>query len=169
MKNKKLEIINAAAVQYNEAKASEFNKICTPLQMIGVSWFGYVKIFNDGRYLFMNNDLKHSENYYSSIKNAGQYFTKEFQNVPRNKIKESFIPNDINLYNNKKDFDVNILFEHNIWNLYSMFHSVNDQYVQMYLFGMDKDKSDAENYYSNHNNLLLKFVDYFQDAAEIYD
>jgi DNA-binding CsgD family transcriptional regulator len=47
-----------------------------------------------------------------------------------------------------------------------MFKNVNNEYIEAYLFGMNRDARDAENYYFDNNDLLLKFVDYFKDAAK---
>jgi len=48
----RLDEINASAYQYQAAISNQFVTICKPLFDLGIFRFGYMKIFNNGSYLF---------------------------------------------------------------------------------------------------------------------
>lgn len=67
--------LNRSAYHYYITCLPIFTEICQPLFKLGIKFFGYLKLFNDGSHLNLGTDEEFSKIYFSTIKNQGSTST----------------------------------------------------------------------------------------------
>jgi DNA-binding CsgD family transcriptional regulator len=163
--DKKLEIINYSAYQYNKDMQERFNNICAPLYDFGVSRLSYSKTFTNGSYLTLDSSGEYLKQYLSQITNPGDAFVNQLKFTKQLKKKVFFPNSDIRNFDKESDPTIHLLYDNNIWhNLYiATFH--DDNAVELFGFSMTKRDVGAASFYINNMQLLERFIEYFKEKA----
>jgi hypothetical protein len=149
---------NKSALDFHIANVDRFQQLCDPLKYLGTPIFGYMKIFDDARYLHICNHDKWSRYFFQNVHNTGRVFSKVISVVDSNVI--SFVwPNETTdgLLLNLKD--------HNIFHGIT-FYRRRDNFIENWSFCAPPENTEVYELYLKRTDLLWKFAQYFNEAAE---
>lgn len=158
--------INENSHHYVNSISVEFNKACEPILQMHIPWFGYMRIFEDGSYLFLINNPNLHRAYISNIKNMGFHFSNEFNMLSSNKSYYYLIPSDIRLYDEKRDPIMHLLYNFDIWHNFSVY-KLKTKFVDCYCFGGTRESQFLANYYINNISLLENFITHFDKFVSV--
>lgn len=158
----KPEEINLQAYKYAESNFFKFNEICNPIFESGIKVFAYFRFFNNGRYLYLCNELDWLrfclENVHS---NEGTSLGQEIGHVPEDNYYCFLWPIV------KSDYLMSALYDFNIWNGLSIFKQREDS-IELWGFGADRQTENIQNFYIENIELLKDFTASFNlNAADI--
>ncbi len=141
------------------SSASDVDAICAPLRQIGITYFGYVRIYNDGSRFDINNNAGFSDAYYY-----------------KSDCHQHYIPE-----NNPRDFEDGFLFAssgfidqvemlHEISHRFSTGNLMvliqkNRDYCDLWHFGASPSIHGMINFYLNNLDILKSFCFYFKDRG----
>lgn len=154
---------NFSAYEYQVSVAPQFLAICEPLFKLGIKWFEYLKIFNDGGHLRLMNNLDYCRTYLSTIKNAGIFFTEQAI-IAQNNGQHSYIMNDLNQFDKNKDPIVFLLHDFDIWNCYKIYKT-SHQFIECYTFSLTRNEVHAGQLFLNYPFIFEHFTHYFNERA----
>ncbi len=161
---------NISSHQYVASLSDQFNRICKPLLNLGISYFGYLRIFQNGSYLLINNRLDYQKTYLSKIKDLGCTVNKEICKPSyTNRYRYFIIPPNIEQYDKKTDPIFYLLYDFNIWNVAALYakNIIDGELVmECFVFGMTPNDSWAGDFYLNNIYLLERFCDYFTEETK---
>lgn len=158
-----------SAYEYILSTAEEINLICRPLLWLNISYFAYMKIFDGGSYLFLDNNLEFRKAFFNNIKNLGSYLTKLSSNYSlegtiKSKYRYYLSPVQLNQFDFKKDPILYLAYDFNIWNiLYITSNNIN--YQERYIFAQTNKDTFFSEFYLKNLPLLEHFIDYFREKA----
>jgi len=168
--NRRLEELNKSAHEYCKSVQEQFNTICRPLFKLGIARFGYMKIFKDGSYLFLDNNMSFHKFYLSNITNIGKTFSNEFDLVQNEKNYYFLVPNNINSFDKKNDPIMHLCYDFDIWNMFSIYKLKNPNFIECYIFSGKKEDSFLSNFFINNIPILEHYTNYFnKEAANMID
>lgn len=159
---KNLSVVNYQAYKYNESIIDTVRSICNPLDTLGVKVFGYHKIFSDGSYLSISNDLQWKKFYFENVGNSPIIWE-------RSKVLQSV--SDICDYvpymwpSSPMSLIEKYLFEHNIWNGFQ-FIKHSPSCFELWAFASDVNNNRVNNLYLDHTTIFIKFIHYFNQNAK---
>lgn len=158
----KTEAINFSAYKYAESTAPELNAICDPLFKLNLKVFAYFRFFNDGRYLYLCNDLNWVRFCLQNIhSNEGTSLGQEIGHVPEDNYHCFLWPTK------KTDYLMSALYDFNIWNGLSIFKQREDS-IELWGFAADRQTENMQSFYIENIDLLKDFTASFNlNAAEI--
>lgn len=162
--NNIIDNINYNAYLYQQSILKQFEEICAPLFHLGIKSFDYLKIFEDGRYLRLINNLEYSKQYLANIKDNGAFFTEQISEVIKNKFHYCLLE-DIKKFNKKKNPILHMLYDFNMWNSFAIYKKNDQNYMEIYTFQMTREDTGFSQFYLNNLGLLERFCDYFNDRA----
>jgi len=131
--------INFSAFNYSKSTFDAFCSLCSPLTELNISGFAYLRLFNNGRYLYFCNDLNWLE---FSLKNNGHFnqgilLERELvQARDKSHFHCSLWPTE------KTDNLMSALHAFNIWNGLSVFKSREDS-IEIWAFAADRKNNLA--------------------------
>jgi DNA-binding CsgD family transcriptional regulator len=158
--------LNASAYEYQCAVSDQFRKICQPIFDLGIKYFSYYRIFNDGTYLALQNHEEYTKQYFSNILNNGVIFTNQLDFAPSLESYHFFLPSDLTMFSKAKDPIMFLLYEFDIWNQISFYKHKGNNSVECYNFAMTKADIHAFQFYKEYFPLLEHFILYFQERAK---
>ena len=137
--------------------SNEINEICSPLRNIGVTYFNYLKIYQDGSRDLLTNDAPWIEHFY---KNA-LYQSPATIDIERLLPKGYFLwseleTNDSTYSQGRESF--------NIDNGISFVIKRNDAAL-LYIFASTRDNYKINNFYIRNVDLFKRFILYFNCKA----
>lgn len=132
--------------------AQEIEQICSPLKILGITYFSFVRSFKDGSHIRLSNHAQWTEHYY----------TRGFYNVILKQV-----PNK----------DSNVLWS--CIDRYPLFQEASEfnidngtvivlsgeNVVERYFFGSTRDNHQVNHIYIYKQDLLNKFILYFKEQA----
>lgn len=148
---------NLSAIKFSKDSAQYINKISQPIFSFGIRIFTYCRIFNDGSFLYLSSNPEWVENYFN---NNYQNDINHFKHyVPQEDVKYSFWSEF------KMDHVFKSAYENfNYWHGVSLYER-NDDYIDYFDFGSDKDNHKMGSFYLNNLSILSQFVQYFKAQA----
>ncbi len=162
-----IDITNKSALLFAINATAQIKGICEPLQnYLGISCFGYLKIYNDCSYISLMNGFQgYQRKYFTHIKSLDPYFHFNLRISPYNQAKCFLWPTKY-----KKLYPIMALLkEYNIWHGFSISYRYKD-YCELFYFAFDKDENDKAQFYVQNSQLLEKFCNYFKtQAADLID
>jgi DNA-binding CsgD family transcriptional regulator len=159
---------NISAYQYAECISARYNNIIKPLSYLGIDHFGYMKIFKNGSYLGLNDNIDYMQKYLSIIKNTGVFFGTDWRCL--NQTKYTMVPTSIDGFSKKKDPIMHLAYDFNIWNIFCIYKFDSVDFAEVFCFATGKDKQIDSKFYLDNILLLEQFIKYFkQQAADLID
>lgn len=159
---------NISAYQYAKAIYARYTDIVKPLSYLGIDHFGYMKIFKNGSYLALNDDLNYMRAYFSTIKNQGEFFKTEL--CPIAELKYTMVPTVIDEFSRKQDPIMHLAYDFNIWNIFCIYRCDATDFAEVFCFATGKDRQIDSKFYLDNILLLEQFIKYFkQQAADLID
>ena len=142
---------------YRNILSEDIQDICQPLQKAGISFFHYLKKFNDNSRIHLTNKPEWVEYYYQ------QRFYMIGSLEGKNELyKSSTYFMWVTAKNQVifKDVRDNYNIDHGI-----TFIKKNEDSIELFHFGVDKKHSELINFYLSNLNFLDRFIVYFKDRA----
>lgn len=157
---------NKNPYQYQAAIESQFQSICDPLFSLGIKWFGYIKIFQDGSYLLAAPSHKELlRQYCLHIKCQGISPTIEIESSPVGLSHYSMFSSDIAVPNKEDDAILHLFYSFGLWPIFVIYKNRLD-FIEVYCFAMDKGDNCSMGFYLNNLSILEHFCCYFNDRAK---
>jgi LuxR family quorum-sensing system transcriptional regulator SolR len=162
-----LDPTNISALHFNENIAEIVENICNPLNnYLGITHFGYVKIFNDGSMLRIANKPEWTRKYFEkSFYNDIDFYG--MRHVPENGTRTSLLTGTP-----ITEHSLIICRDYNIWNSLIIYKKFLD-YGDVWYFGTTRDNTEILNYYMNNIDIFKNFIVYFKnklsDIIEPYE
>jgi DNA-binding CsgD family transcriptional regulator len=129
-------------------------KICSPLKKIGISFFNYLRVYNDGSIIDLNNAPGMHEAFY--------YQTQLYQEFDPITHKEIFA-NGFTLYQDSSFFQL-MRNTYDIDNVIAYIIKTND-YTEFWQYGSQAGNRKIIQTYLNQTELLKQFCRYFIDKS----
>lgn len=152
-------------LQYNNQHEERIKDICSPLKAcFDITYFGYCRFFDDGRYLLISNCTPWKE---------GAFFYDFFFNTEFFKILPQYFskyePQHIIWPENGVDQAIEFLKDRKVYNGFNIFKE-NVGTIECYFFGADHGSSLIKDFYRSHIHTLEDFTHYFHKiAGELVD
>lgn len=158
------------AIQFNNAIADRILEICEEklfqhFNDAKISSFGYVKIFNDGKWFCVSHNKQWVEYFFNQA-----FINESFQKSIFDEINNS---SRYLLYFNKEE-ELKIpmyaaAYKFNMWQGFNIYKR-EENYVEYCWFHGNRNSPNLDNFYINHINELEHFFLYFKsEAADIID
>lgn len=161
--------INLDAFKYIEVLHGEFSQICQPLKTYNIPWFGYFKLFENGSYFNISNNLEHTKQYLSTIQNIGVTWSEQLELVKKNiryyfRSEKKYIylaDCKIKNFDKNKDPIFHLSYNHNQWNFIAIYKFTKG-YIEQYFFAGYKDQTYLHNFFINNLIFLEQFINCFE-------
>lgn len=144
---------------FSLTSAVEVNNIChEPLNSIGISYFNYIKIYNDSSRELLTNNPGWIDFFYKNklYKTAGVISIEHL--LPRGYFLWSELENDDPAYTHGRDF-------FNIDNGISFVEKTKEATI-LYIFASTRSNYIINNFYLRNIDLFRRFILYFNDKAD---
>lgn len=154
---------NLSLLQHIESISGELDRIIKPLfQNLQFSHFSYYKVFKNGQYLTLSNDLRIVQSYlqHKISCNNGYFFENKRLHVPLNSCTKSFWP-----IHDKKVPGVSLFHELGMSHGINVVHDLGD-YVEGFVFAAPIECEQVNDIYLNHFYILERFIVYFKKELE---
>jgi hypothetical protein len=154
--------INLQAYKYAESTFSKFNQICDPIFKSNIKIFAYFRFFNNGRYIYLCNELSWLKFCLDNVhNNEGTSLGKEIGHVPEDDYYCFLWPTK------KSDYLMSALYDYNIWNGLSIFKQREDS-IELWGFAADRQTDNLQNFYIENIEVLKDFTaDFNLNAADL--
>lgn len=154
--------INLSAFNYAKSTFDTFCELCSPLSELNIQGFAYLRVFNNGRYLYLCNDLNWLE---FSLKNNGHFGQDTLLQRELMQARDS----QTNLHcflwpTEQTDHLMSALYAFNIWNGLSIYKPREDS-IEIWSFAADREAKDMQSYFIQNIENLKKFSTYFSSAG----
>lgn len=153
--------INKLAYQYSESVQERMKEICIPLSYLDITYFGYMKIFNNGSFLKLTNRLDFQKDYFFHEGKFGNIFSNIYSNTQN--ITYFLTPYDTDSL--RQDHVIELVAHHNIWDVFNIYKNINGC-VHGYFFGTSISNSTISQQYFSNIPLLERFIQYFEEKAK---
>jgi hypothetical protein len=136
---------NKSALDYHISNVGRINQLCDPLKYLGISTFGYMKMFDDSTYLHLCNQDDWSRYYIQNIHDSGDVFTKMFPMVD-SEITTFIWPNET------RDPLLLDLKDHDIFHGFT-FYKRTKNYIEHWSFCTKPNNTQVYDLYFKHKDL----------------
>ena len=158
-----IDVTNKSACLYQEAVIPQVIKICEPLtKNLGISKFGYSKLFKDSSFLFLMNGFREYISKYLTIIVPQEIIHMEVSDE-YSKSRQGYIFWPVESIS--QDMFLSLNYEFNIWHGFTIYYKTQD-YLEKFSFAFDKNSGEKMNFYINNLFLLESFCSYFRTAAK---
>lgn len=150
--------INLSAFKYAKATFDTFSSLCSPLSELNIPGFAYLRLFNNGRYLYLCNDLNWLE---FSLNNNGHF--NQGALLERELMQVRDAKTNVHCYlwpTEQTDQLMSALSSFNIWNGLSIYKPREDS-IEIWAFSANREAKDIQNFYIQNIENLKKFTTYF--------
>lgn len=156
------EEVNIQAYKYAESTVSTLKEICAPLFETSIKIFAYFRFFDDGRYLYLCNDLNWVRFCLQNVHgNEGTSLGQEISHVSEDNYHCYLWPTI------KTDYLMAALYDFDIWNGLSIFKQREDS-IELWGFAADRQTENMQNFYIENIELLKNFTATFNlNASEL--
>jgi DNA-binding CsgD family transcriptional regulator len=145
--------LNYSAYKYCETNKDKFISSMKPALKTKIITVAYFRFFQNGKYLYLCNDLKWVEFCLKEIhNNESTSLGKEIGEVGENDYHCYLWPTE------NKDFLLNALYENNIWNGLSLFKKLNDDSIELWGFAAEVNNSNMKHFYIENLNSLKEIT-----------
>jgi DNA-binding CsgD family transcriptional regulator len=154
--------INKPALRYCKDANKQINSICEPLFNLGLNYFSYFKLLNDGRFLIFFTDVALTEEWLTKPGGFGNITRTMFEKKePKSYFLAAFDEESLN-----KDRTVALLKQHGVANSFGI-HK-RDNFGCLTAFGFYSRNSDplSTRFYVENIPLLEHFSQYFELKAK---
>jgi DNA-binding CsgD family transcriptional regulator len=159
--------INKSALQFSLSASERIKEICRPLQeCLGISCFGYLRLYNDCRYLFFNN-LTNDEfaKKYIEIKALDSQFIDGLRAAP---LGGPYFYLLSTTTNNLQPI-MSLYYEYDIWHGFILGYRMKE-YCDIFTYAFNRKSNDKTQFFCQNSHLLVKFSNHFlNQAADFID
>lgn len=134
----------------------KINLICKPLQMFDLTYFHYIRTYENHSRISLSNNRPWVEYYYDKQYYLNPAIDKHFSYSTYSRLSWASFEHTIIFSNLREKFDIG-----NGITLIRKFHKCTD----FYYFGTSADNKKIFDFYINNIKLLERFIIYFMDAA----
>ncbi len=155
---------NKSALEFYLSIKQPIREICDPLTKgFGIPYFGYLKKFKDGSYIYISNHEEWNSYYIKHIKEGGHFFPDVIGETVQGKknLKISLSPS----LPQQDEVLSPLLEKFGIWNWVNFGHKEED-FWECWYFASTKDDQKATDFYVNNLHLLKNFIHYFMVKTE---
>ena len=144
-------------VDYNRNINSIINTVCEPIKSMGINYFHYTIFYNNGKRIYICSEPKWLEHYldcqfYNNLAHANVYSLAIGQHKA---LWSSY----------KKDDIFTAIKNFNIGNGFSIINR-HPEMVESFHFASTIDNHSINQFYLNHSELFLKFMDFFKNRIK---
>jgi DNA-binding CsgD family transcriptional regulator len=151
--------INYRAFSYNKNITDQIIAICEPLFKVNITTFAYFRFFENGRYLYLCNDLKWVEYCLQNVQDNNTSLGLEIKHASTDNFYCFLWPTT------PQDKLLTALYNFNIWHGLSIFKKLQDS-VELWGFASAKENYFMPNFYVNNIEKLKDFTRLFNDKAK---
>ncbi len=156
---------NYLAYSYIQETQAEVKKICEPLfSCLGIQNFGYMRVFDNGRYLLHFTHPKYTKYYLENIESPGPILGSISAEAFSTGESVFTWPSHLKLEEVNKDPILSALNDFDICNGISIYKRRNDS-VEIWRFATTKEDQYASSHFINNKALLDHFIYYFNVKA----
>jgi DNA-binding CsgD family transcriptional regulator len=145
------------ALDFNEMISERIDSIgASFFQKLGITHFGYIKIFKNGTMFRMANNKEWTKEFFKrEYYNDAAFYN--MKNVSKEKRRLSLLTGEP-----QGEHLISLCTNFNIWNALVVYEKFND-YGELWFFGTSAQNTEAINFYINNEIILKKFTLYFKD------
>ena len=152
---------NYTAYKYHEGVIDKIVSICEPLEHLGITTFGYHRIFHDGTYISFSNNLSWKKFYFEHVQQKPILWTEcNFISKPKHQFDFiSYLWPDT-----PKSLIGEYLLQRNIWNGFQ-FIKFSPDYFELWAVASTIENTKIKDFYLRHRDIILKFIHHFNARA----
>lgn len=136
--------------------SKNFTRIIEPLRAsLGLS-FGYMRVYKEGYYFILNNDLNFLIDFTYNVNRAYIFSKRDVTSILDHGYRFNMWP-DLPSDNLTKVF-----YKHNQWNGITVSIMNKDESIEIYWFASNKSDTKAQEFFLVNKNVLIKFINYFE-------
>lgn len=145
------------ALEFNEMISGKIDSIgASFFQKLGITHFGYIKIFKNGTMFRMANNKEWTKEFFNKeYYNDSAFYN--MRNVSKEKRRLSLLTGEP-----KGEHLISLCTNFNIWNALVVYEKFNE-YGELWFFGTSVQNTEAINFYVNNEIVLKKFTLYFKE------
>ncbi len=157
---KPVDLTNNSAFEYGKAALDQLLEICGPfLENFNITTFIYGRVFYDGSYLLLSNNMAWFENWLLNVHSiTGSVLHSTLLETPTNGFYYKMWPSD------PSDKIITLNNSYNIWNGFSVNRRLEDS-LELWSFGTENEDIKFYNFYLNNITLLNRFCLSFNDKC----
>ncbi len=146
--------MNKEAIEYYQSVSSRMEDFCKPLvEYLGITVFGYFKVYRDGSYIFISNRDQLTKEYISMVNSDFIYFQNYLENKNSNKL--ILWPSAPNTQG------MQIFFNQGYWHGFNIVQQREDS-NESFFFVSGNNNSQINQFYIKHANILENFTEHFK-------
>lgn len=150
--------INYSALNFNKNVSKQLDDIYKPLENRNISTFAYFRFYEDGRYLYLCNDIPWVEHCLMHVQDNDTSLGQQINRVPQDGYHCYLWPTI------QQDELLTALYNHNIWHGLSIFRQLPDS-VELWGFAGTKEDINLPNLFVDDIELLKDYTTYFNQKA----
>jgi DNA-binding CsgD family transcriptional regulator len=159
-----LEESNKNALHYNIERIGRFDDLCAMLlEQFPISFVGYLKVFADGTYLGLSNDLIWQEHFVNKVHSNGANFQSAVENTPLGGTYKFQWPHTLD------DPVFKALFDFKIWHGLSIY-TRGENFIESWSFASKPENDQVRQLYVNKMEILEAFTTRaIQQDSDLFD
>ena len=156
-----IEETNGLAFEYSKAAVPEITTLCEPfLAAFGLTSFIYGRLFYDGKYIFLSNQIDWVKNWLQNVDTiADSLIQSSFQNVSSEEPLY-FLWDTANFQ--EKHIQMNNRF--GLWHGFDIYNRLEDS-IEGWSFSTSQDRNQLNYFYFKNLNLFHRFCAYLREKA----
>lgn len=151
---------NISALNYSldsKEKLSSISEVfLTPL---GLTTFGYKRVYEDGRYMFLSTNKEWAQYHYQNIHDHGTFFQTAMNNTCSQEFYRVLWPANAN------DHFLQSLCHFGMWHGIN-FYKKGEDYLELWTFSTSVDKENIRQNYINTLKYFEEFISHFNNKAQ---
>jgi hypothetical protein len=151
--------MNQNAFLYYQSYSDKIKELCLPLsKYLGISHFGYTRVYNDSNFLYLSNNLELAKEYLLNLNHNKLFFKSYIDTDEREKKNTHYI-----LWPDEPDgLPMDLYIKYDYWNGLTI-HTLHDEYIEGCWFVGSKENSDMQIFFVKNLALLKSFIIYFNN------
>ena len=155
--------MNRDAISYYQSASSVMEEFCRPLNdYFSIPLFVYFKVYRDGSYIFLSNNIKTTKEYCSKITHDLIYFHNYLENNQNRNL--------ILWPGNPTNRGMQLILNEGHWHGLNVVTQQNSNSIECCCFVSNRDNPQINELFIRHYNVLEKFAAHFKFInADIID
>jgi DNA-binding CsgD family transcriptional regulator len=151
---------NQMACEYSLSLTEKIEELTKDLfSALGLTTFGYKRVFDDGRYIFTSTNPHWLSYHYKNIHDHGIFFKEAMDKTPLNSFYKVLWPKD------PKDHFLKSLNDFGMWNGLNFYKRREDS-IELWTFSTEAEKHQDPADYLNTIECLERFILYFNSSFD---
>ncbi|MGB4190982.1 MAG: LuxR C-terminal-related transcriptional regulator [Rickettsiales bacterium] len=154
---------NKTALLFSNGSTSRVIEICKPLQnYFGITFFSYIRIYNDCNYLTLRNGYQElSQRYFEIITNPDPDYLSSLRSTAQEEPNSYLWPTNFS----QLPCVASLLDAYGIWHGITITYRT-DNFCENFNFAFNKNTGSMNQFYVQNFSLLKKFCDHFRLQAK---